>query len=317
MNPAARPIFKSIVILVLLSAAFFTATGHMDTLINTCGGAVLSDSNRTYLDESFDRSMKGFLVLSAIKSGLAVLEGSEVGIGFNLEVGDIVQSIYDYVDVAWKTALAGGTILLLIQLILQTIQLFDHWCLFSLLLIALLLFSLSRFFPGRKRLNRILKECLLFVSVLTVALYIILPVSIAGAAFLSRQITRPLVEEAQQGFESLQQDLSPQALNERFFPESEKEDSLWSRLDFNAKLQNSKAAIREMAEYLEEITEDFAVWTIKIIAGYLFDCIIFPVAFFIAVYILAKNLLAYAIGIRRDYTIREDFEAVVAKYYGK
>jgi hypothetical protein len=317
MNPAARPIFKSIVILVLLSAAFFTATGHLDTLINTCGGAVLSDANRTYLDESFDRSMKGFLVLSAIKGGLAVLEGSEVGVGFNLEVGDIVQSIYDYVDVAWKTALAGGTILLLIQLILQTIQLFDHWCLFLLLLIALSLFSQGWLFPGHKRLNRILKECLLFVSVLTVALYIILPVSIAGAAFLSKQITRPLVEEAQQGFESLQQDLSPQALNERLFPESEKEDSLWSRLDFNAKLQNCKAAIMEMAEYLEEITEEFAVWTIKIIAGYLFDCIIFPGAFFIAVYILAKNLLAYAIGIRRDYTIREDFETVIARYYGK
>ena len=131
MNPAARPVFKSIAMLVLLLAAVFTATGHLDLLVNTCGGAVLSDSNRAYLDESFDRSMKGFLVLSAIKGGLAVLEGSEVGVGFNLEVGDIVQSVYDYVDVAWKTALAGGTILLLIQLILQTIQLFDHWCLFS------------------------------------------------------------------------------------------------------------------------------------------------------------------------------------------
>ena len=127
MNPAARPIFKSIVILVLLSAALFTATGHMDTLINTCGGAVLSEANRTYLDESFDRSMKGFLVLSAIKSGLAVLEGSEVGVGFNLEVGDIVQSIYDYVDVAWKTALAGGTILLLIQLILLASLIVGSW----------------------------------------------------------------------------------------------------------------------------------------------------------------------------------------------
>jgi len=317
MNSAARPIFKSIVILMLLPATVFTATGHLDMLINTCGGAVLSDSNRAYLDESFDRSMKGFLVLSTIKSGLAVLEGSEVGVGFNLEVGDIVQSIYDYVDVAWKTALAGGTILLLIQLVLQTIQLFDHWCLFSLLLIALSLFSLNWLFPMNKRLNRILKECLLFVSVLTVALYIILPVSIAGAAFLSKQITRPLVEEAQQGFESLQQDLSPQALNRRFFPESENDGSLLSWLDFRAKIQNCKAAIIEMAEYLEKITKEFAVWTIKIIAGYLFDCIIFPVAFFIAVYILAKNLLAYAIGIRRDCTIREDFEAMLSRYYGK
>jgi predicted PurR-regulated permease PerM len=232
-------------------------------------------------------------------------------------VGDIVQSIYDYVDVAWKTALAGGTILLLMQLILQTVQLFDHWCLFSLLLIALALFLLNWFFPGHKKLNRIFKECLLFISVLTMTLYIILPVSIAGAAFLSKQITRPLVEEARQGFESLQHDLAPQALNERFFPESEKEDSLWSRLDFNAKLNNCKAAIMEMAKYLEEITQEFAMWTIKIIAGYLFDCIVFPMAFFIAVYILAKNLLTYAIGIRRDYTIREDFEAVLARYYGK
>ncbi len=317
MNLAARPIFKSIIALVLLCATFFAATGHLDVLIHKCGGSVITDTNKEYLEESFDRSMKGFLVLSAIKAGLAVLEGSEVGVGFNLEVGDIVQSIYDYVDVAWKTSLAGGTILLLIQLVLQTIELFDHWCLFSLLLTALLLFLLSWLLPKQKRLNRILKECLLFVSVLTVALYLILPVSIAGAAFLSKQITRPLVEEAQQGFESIQQDLTPAALNKRFFPESQKEDSLWSRLDFNAKLQNCKDAIMEMAEYLKRITEDFAIWTIKIIAGYLFDCIIFPLAFFIAVYILTKNLLAYLIGIRRDFTIREDFETVLARYYGK
>ena len=60
MNSAARPMFKSVVIVVLLSATLFTATGHLDLLINTCGGAVLSDANKTYLDESFDRSVKGF-----------------------------------------------------------------------------------------------------------------------------------------------------------------------------------------------------------------------------------------------------------------
>jgi len=317
MNLAAKPILKTMLVLVLLFATFFSATGQLDVLIHKCGGSVISDANTEYLNESFDRSMNGFLVLSAIKGGLAVLEGSEVGVGFNLEVGDIVQSIYDYVDVAWKTSLAGGTILLLIQLVLQTIELFDHWCLFSLLLTSLLLFSLSWLLPEQKRLSRILKECLLFVSVMTVALYLILPVSIAGAAFLSKQITRPLVEEAQQGFESIQQDLTPTALNKRFFPESQEEDSLWSRLDFNAKLQNCKDAIIQMAAYLNRITEDFAVWTIKIIAGYLFDCIVFPLAFFIAVYILTKNLLAYLIGIRRDRTIRADFETVLARYYEK
>jgi len=144
-----------------------------------------------------------------------------------------------------------------------------------------------------------------------------LPSAIAGAAFLSKQITQPLVTEAQQGFEGLQEELTPHALNERFFPDSQGDDSLWSYLDLRAKLQDSREAIIKMAEYLREVTEEFAVWTIKIIAGYLFDCIIFPLAFFIVGYILTKNLLAYVIGIRRDHTMRKDLEIILDKYYGK
>jgi len=317
MNLAANPFTRTIIALFLFAAAVPAATGHLDILIEKSGGAILSDANDAYLSDSFDRSLKGFLVLSAIKSGVAVLEGSEIGIGFNLQVGDVAQSVYDYIDVAWRTALAGGTVLLLIRLILQSMELIDHWCLFALLLVAGSLSLSNWFFPKEKRINRYLKECLLFVSVLTAAFYIILPISIAGAAFLSKQITQPLVEEAQQGFESLQEELSPHALNERFFPDSQGDDSLWSRLDFKAKLQNSRDAIVQMAEYLKEITKDFAVWTIKIIAGYLFDCIIFPLAFFVVVYIFTKNLLAYAIGVERDYAVRKDFETILSKYYKK
>jgi len=317
MNLTARPLARSTAVLVLVTAAVLAATGYLDVLIDRSGGSILSDSNDRYLNDSFDRAMKGFLVLSAIKSGVAVLEGSEIGIGFNLQIGDISQSIYDYIDVAWKTALAGGTVLLLIQLMLQTLQLIDHWCLFALLLVALSLFLLRWLFPRQERLNRILKEGLLFVSVLTIAFYMILPFSIAGAAFLSKQITQPLVTEAQQGFESLQEEIAPHALNERFFPDSQGNDSLWSYLDLRAKLQDSREVIIKMAEYLREVTEEFAVWTIKIIAGYLFDCIIFPFAFFIVGYILTKNLLAYVIGIRRDHSMRKDFDMILAKYYGR
>ncbi len=313
MNLAAKAFTRTMVFLILSAATILAATGHLDMLIDKSGGAILSDANNAYLNESFDRSMKGFLVLSAIKSGIAVLEGSEIGVGFNLQIGDIAQSIYDYVDVAWRTALAGGTVLLLIRLMLDTMQLIDYWCLFALLLMALSLFLLSRLFPKQERLERILKEGLLFFSVLTAAFYMILPISIAGAAFLSKQITQPLVTEAQQGFESLQDELTPQALGERFFPDSQSDDSLWSSLDLKTKLQNSREAIIKMSEYLQDITNDFAVWTIKIIAGYLFDCIIFPLAFFVVVYILTKNLLAYVIGVGRDYSMRKDFETILAK----
>lgn len=312
MNQSEKTMIRILIGLLLFAAATLAATGHLEMLIHKSGAAIITDANNRYLSEAFDRSLKGFLVLSAIKSGVAVLEGSEIGIGFNLQVGDIAQSIYDYVDIAWKSALAGGTVLLLIRLILQTLQLVDHWCLFILVLLALALFLRQWIFSKHEWLNRILKEGLLVASVLTAALYVILPISIAGAAFLSKQITLPLVEEAYQGFESIQEDLSPHALNERFFPDSQNDDSLWSHLDFKAKLKNSRDAMVQMTEYLKGITADFAVWTIKIIAGYLFDCMIFPLAFFVVAYILTKNLLSYAIGIRRGDSIRKDVERMLA-----
>lgn len=131
---------RSLVAALLLAGIVLSATGHVDRLLGACGLARLNQSNDCYLKDSFDRSLKGFLVLSAIKSGIAVLEGSEVGVGFNLEVGDMVQSIYDYVDVAWRTALAGGTILLLMRIVLQVIQSVDHWLLVGSLSLYLIVF---------------------------------------------------------------------------------------------------------------------------------------------------------------------------------
>lgn len=300
--------------LILVLPVVLSAMGHIDTMLNTFGLATLSNSNNRYLQESFDESVKGFLVLSTIKSGVAVLEGSEVGMGFNLEVGDVVQSIYDYVDVAWKTALAGGTILLLMRLVLETIQLVDHWFLFSAFVVALFLFLLDWILPRQKQVHRILKEFLLFLTVLCIGVYFILPVSISGAAFLSTKITRPLVAEARHGFESLQSDLRPEALNERFFPDESKDASLWSRLDFMEKLDNSKVAIVKMMKWIEQITHDFATWTIKLIAGYLFDCIVFPLAFFVVVYLLTRSLLTYVFGFSRDNILREDLFAALKQY---
>jgi len=312
-----KQLFKPFIAALLLIATIFAATGHLDRMINSIGLERLTRTNDQYLEESFNRSLKGFLLLSTIKSGVAVLEGSEVGVGFNLEVGDIVQSIYDYVDVAWRTALAGGTILLLTRIVLQTIQEIDCWFLFGSLLLCLMAFLLVWFLHQRERPYRLLKEFMLFLISITVALYLILPISIAGASYLSGKITRPLIEDAQSGFESIEKDFTPQSLNERFFPKEQEEDSLWSRLDFRAKLENSKQAIMSMALWLKEITGDFAVWTIKLVAGYLFDCIIFPLAFFIVVYILTKAFLSHFLGVSRQQNMREDMEAVLRRYYGR
>ena len=56
---------------------------------------------------SLERQSASFLLVSTLKSSLAMIEGSDVGIGFRFEVGDIVQSTYDLVDFTWKMLLYG------------------------------------------------------------------------------------------------------------------------------------------------------------------------------------------------------------------
>ena len=115
-----------LLILVALAGVLLAASGLLDRGLNRVGLGELALVNQQYLDASYDSALEGFLVLSAVKSGLAVIEGSEVGIGFSLQVGDLVQSVYDYVNIAWKTVLAGGTILLMTRLALDGVSLIDH-----------------------------------------------------------------------------------------------------------------------------------------------------------------------------------------------
>jgi hypothetical protein len=56
---------------------------------------------------TLERQSKSFLLVSTLKSSLGMIEGSDVGIGFRLEIGDIVQSTYDLVDFTWKMLLYG------------------------------------------------------------------------------------------------------------------------------------------------------------------------------------------------------------------
>ncbi|MBW2119095.1 MAG: hypothetical protein JRH09_14405, partial [Deltaproteobacteria bacterium] len=85
-------------IALLLILTYLAGGGNIDRYFEMCGMHKITTSNEKYLPNSFDKALDGFLVLSGIKMGLAVVEGSEVGIGFNLEIGDLVQAAYGYVD---------------------------------------------------------------------------------------------------------------------------------------------------------------------------------------------------------------------------
>lgn len=69
---------------------------------------------------ALEQNLKSFLTVSGIKAVIALLEGSTVGVGFELQVGDLVQPAYDYVDFVWKLLLYALLILGAYQLLLET-----------------------------------------------------------------------------------------------------------------------------------------------------------------------------------------------------
>ena len=308
---------RIVIILLLLLCCLAAIGGHFDRLIGKVGLDKITDSNDQYLKESFNKSVAVFLTLSAIKSGMAIIEGSEAGIVvFNLEVGDIVQSVYDCVDIAWKTTLAGSTILLLARLILQTIGAINHWFL-SVLFFAITGLLASRYFiPQRVTLSNLLKEFVVFLLVLTISLYLILPFSIAGASALSKRITLPLIAEAQSGFNTIEKDFSAESLSENIFPADEKDEGFLAKINLKTQYAKVKTKIIKMGAFFKDKTRSMAIWTIKIIAGYLFDCLVFPVTFFIILFIFIKGTMSYLLGIKRTETFKKDLELMFSKYYG-
>ncbi len=275
-------------IVLLLTTTVLAATGIVDQGLGWCGLNYLSRSNDDYLDGAFDSALAGFLVLSGIKSGLAIVEDSSVGVGVNIQLGDIVQPVYDYVDIAWKAAMAGAAIITVMKLALQGLTLIDHWAL-TLLLACGAVWCLSKWLlPERVGLSSVLKNANRFTAALCVGLYLLLPLTVAGAAFISRHITAPLLKDAQSELELLGDELSPESLYHRFFPEGKGDDELAS-FNLKGKIEKLGQGAKDLAAWLKLKTGHIAALTLKLIAAYLFDCILFPLFFGLVLVTMIKK----------------------------
>lgn len=80
----------------------------------------VNDRAMATVDETLAQDQKTFLVISAIKAGMALIEGSTVGVGFELEVGDVIQPAYDYVDFFWRVFLYAFLIMGFYKVLLET-----------------------------------------------------------------------------------------------------------------------------------------------------------------------------------------------------
>jgi hypothetical protein len=146
------------------------------------------------------------------------------------------------VDIAWKTALAGGTILLITRLSLEAVATIDHWILASTLLLMVVFLVFKWFFSTYARLANVFQEALLFLLVMTLTLYYILPLGITAASFVSGKITAPLIQSSQEGFDKINQEFSPAHINTQLFAEeTDADDQLPAVLDCAEQINDNRA----------------------------------------------------------------------------
>ncbi len=280
---------RLVVAILLLAAIPAAAGGLLDRGLEHLGLSRLETANAAYLEKARQRTLSGFLLLSAIKSSLAMLEGSTVGIGFNLQVGDLVQSVYDYVDIAWKAVLAGGTALVILKLLLQVLDMLDHWILALLLATSLATLAIGWWLPYQDWLRRILRSAAFACGLLCLAFYLLVPATLAGAMAVSDSITRPMIESAYRELDQLKQDFASQG-RDRFYDlqkqaPGQKEPGVWELKDHFLKL---KQRLEDFANFIEVKARSLAALTFRLTAGYIFDCIVFPLTLFFCLWPLSR-----------------------------
>jgi hypothetical protein len=288
---------RSLLTAALIIALALSATGLLDRGLGLCGLGYLGRVNDRYLEAAFQKSMSGFMLLSSVKSGLAVVEGSSVGVGFNLELGDVIQPVYDYVDMAWKAALAGGSILVGMQLALKGLGLVDHWVLAAGLFFALLQVLAAFCLPGWRRLQDGLSEAVRFGATTSVALYLLLPLSVTAAAALSNQITRPMLEAAQEELRQIDAQIRPRHLNQDVLADMAEEGL--SGPSLKTRLTDTAAGIKMLIGFLKTRTEKVAALAFRLIAAYVFDCVLFPLFFGLVFMTMLRSGVRYFFEIER------------------
>jgi hypothetical protein len=144
------------------------------------------------VDKALEDNWRAFLTVSAIKGVVAMVEGSTVGVGFSLEVGDLVQPAHDYIDFVWRVFLWALTILFVYKLTLETGV---SGAGFYLAGAGLMIMAGAIIWEGRRRALFSWGARALFIGLFVA--YVI-PVALIGSNALGQKYTQPVKTKQQE-----------------------------------------------------------------------------------------------------------------------
>lgn len=189
-------------IVLCMAAGLFCLLGSNWKAQDITFQRALSEQAARRIDESLEKNLVVFAAVSSIKAAVALVEGSTIGVGFQLEVGDLVQPAYDYIDFVWRLFLYSLLILTFYKQLMQSGILGLG---VPVMGIGLLLWGLGfLWFPYKRSLHEWARR--LFLAGFLVAYFV--PALLVASHGLSTRYTEPLKEETHRKFASVRQEFT-------------------------------------------------------------------------------------------------------------
>lgn len=319
----SSPRFLAALVAVLLVLSFIpTSNGPaLEVIFSNSGLGKVNEAAEMHLEQQREQALKGFLLLSALKVGLAVLRSSEVGFILNVRIGDLAVAVYDYVNFAWKILLAAVAYYYIVEYLLKLSAVVNVWFLWTALASIMAWLLIVDLRPGNLRLRSALAKTGVAASVLAILLYIGLPLSFVGGGWVSAHITGEPIKEANRLYEDMGETM-PSLLDGKVQTEkktdasdiqtssvtvpfpydgsnpllvmTEPQSGGGGRTGIFARLVSGEK-LGELKDYLEQRSRALASAVLRQTAAYIFNIVLFPLLMLIAFYLGCKYLISLAV----------------------
>ncbi len=265
---------------VLLLFAGWACAFLPDLAAHYSGYEWLNDHALELTQGALDHNLKSFLTVSGIKALVAILEGSSVGVGFELEVGDLVQPAYDYIDFVWKLLLYALLILGFYQLLLETGILTVG---VQILGLGMIVWGAALVYPTHYLDTRAWARRIVLLGLM---LAFIVPLALVGTDFITNKYVEPLKVSYAERMESMQDKL---AIHRAAIY------SLKSDISLSSPVQSLEAIRSQASILLRNVTD--TVWeSLQVMLFYviilMLELLIFPL---VSAYVLYK-FFHFALG---------------------
>lgn len=287
MNQIIQNIKKNkdfILKILIFTGILMCVFGLMEIVFKNTVLNLFKSLTKPYLTSAYEESKKLFLTLSLLKGTADIIEGSTVSVsvilGMDIQVGDIIQPIYDIINILWKISLASVVVLKLETIYYEIFK--------AKIANALIFISLMTYFPYtfiKNSTTEILKKISKYSLLVLLFIYVLLPSTIlitsAVSNYFEKEYKEPAVAELNQSLDKLNK-----VKNELFVIEQSK-----SVFNIPGQLEEVKQKVDNFGKEIVNVSHEMAENTPVIMGITVLSYLVMPLLIAIFLYKLTKSLL--------------------------